>query len=134
MKKPTTTRLAAAVVLIGATAALSIAVKSEKVFLVNDPPVIAQVPLYTKTAVPPLNMLVMGKDHKIYYEAYNDASDLDGDGILDVGYRGWELKSPAPTDGSSRYKIEYYGYFNSYACYSWQTNRFVPVAAAPNKT
>jgi type IV pilus assembly protein PilY1 len=59
---------------------------------------------------------------------------VDGDGVLDVGYRGWELKNPAPTDGSSRYKIDYYGYFNSFACYSWQTDRFVPVAAAPNKT
>ena len=27
----------------------------------------------------------MGKDHKLYYEAYNDASDLNNDGVLDVG-------------------------------------------------
>ena len=101
-----------------------------------DAPPVSQEPLSVGVGqeAPPLNMLVMGKDHKIYYEAYNDASDLDGDGILDVGYRGFELKNPAPTDGSSRFKIDYYGYFNSYACYSWQTDRFVPVAAAPNKT
>ncbi|TWT20347.1 hypothetical protein FQY83_11520 [Luteimonas marina] len=108
-------------------------VRSDTTFIAGTPPTIAQVPLYMRDAVPPLNMLVMGKDHKIYYEAYNDASDLDGDGILDVGYRGWELKNPAPTDGSSRYKIDYYGYFNSYVCYSWQTNRFVPQSATTNK-
>lgn len=120
-----------AVALLGIRSA---SVQSDTVYFAGSPPTIAQTPLYLDDAVPPLNMLVMGKDHKIYYEAYNDASDLDGDGILDVGYRGFELKNPAPTDGSSRFKIDYYGYFNSYACYSWQTDRFVPVAAAPNKT
>ena len=45
---------------------------------------VAQQPLFTQSGQPPLNMLVMGKDHKIYYEAYNDASDLNGDGALDI--------------------------------------------------
>ena len=134
MNQGTIVRIGIVGLSVALIALLSTAVRSDTVFFAGTPPTIAQAPLYIEDAVPPLNMLVMGKDHKIYYEAYNDASDLDGDGILDVGYRGWELKSPAPTDGSSRYKIDYYGYFNSYACYSWQTNRFVPVAAAPNKT
>ncbi|HQX61315.1 MAG TPA: hypothetical protein PLT77_19495, partial [Burkholderiaceae bacterium] len=30
---------------------------------------VAQQPLFTASGQPPLNMLVMGKDHKIYYEA-----------------------------------------------------------------
>jgi type IV pilus assembly protein PilY1 len=82
---------------------------------------IAQSPLFVAAQVPPLNMLVMGKDHKIYYEAYNDASDLNGDGILDVGYK------PA--------QIDYFGYFNSNACYLWNAgaNRFEAAAAATNK-
>lgn len=82
---------------------------------------IAQSPLFVAAQVPPLNMLVVGKDHKIYYEAYNDASDLNGDGVLDVGYK------PA--------QIDYFGYFNSKACYLWDAadNRFEPVAAATNK-
>jgi len=80
---------------------------------------IAQQPLFTTSGQPPLNMLVMGKDHKIYYEAYNDASDLDGDGALDIGYK------PAT--------IDYYGYFNSSVCYAWDTDKFVPVSAATNK-
>jgi len=66
---------------------------------------VAQSPLYLEMAVPPLNMLVMGRDHKLYYEAYNDSSDLNGDGVLDVGYK------PGV--------VEYYGYFNSAACYSY---------------
>lgn len=82
---------------------------------------IAQSPLFVAAQVPPLNMLVVGKDHKIYYEAYNDASDLNGDGVLDVGYK--------PT------QIDYFGYFNSNACYLWDAadNRFEPAAAASNK-
>ena len=73
---------------------------------------ISEIPLYLAQATPPLNMLVMGKDHKNYYEAYNDASDLDGDGAIDVGYK--------PD------VIDYYGYFNSKVCYVWNagSNRF----------
>lgn len=92
---------------------------------------IAQEPLFARAALPPLNMLVMGKDHKIYYEAYNDASDLDGDGLLDVGYQGWQTKV---VDGVTKYKLDYFGYFNSYACYTWDGAKFNPASAAPNKT
>ncbi len=126
----------AGVVLVGA-GLVSMQLRSDPIFIAGAPPPIAQSPLYLRDAVPPLNMLVMGKDHKIYYEAYNDASDLDGDGSLDTGYRGWDRKSPVPTDGSSRFKIDYYGYFNSYACYRWDAGsggHFVPASAAPDKT
>ena len=92
---------------------------------------IAQAPLFARASLPPLNMLVMGKDHKIYYEAYNDASDLDGDGGLEVGYQGWATKV---VNGATVFKIDYFGYFNSYACYSWDGSKFNPVGAAPNKT
>jgi type IV pilus assembly protein PilY1 len=77
---------------------------------------LAQTPLFVSENLPPLNMLVMGRDHKLYYEAYNDASDLDGDGVIDVGYK--------PD------KIDYYGYFNNNACYSYSVDVFKPVAAA----
>lgn len=134
MSNATIFRLGILALLLAIVGLRSAAVKSDAVYLYGTPANIAQVPLYLKDAVPPLNMLVMGKDHKIYYEAYNDASDLNGDGSIDVGYRGWELKSPAPTDGSSRYKIDYYGYFNSYVCYSYDGSKFTPRSAAPNKT
>jgi len=79
---------------------------------------VSQLPLFSASPVPPLNMLVMGKEHKNYYEAYNDASDLNGDGQLDVGYK--------PD------VIDYFGYFNSRVCYNWSAtnNRFEPAAVA----
>lgn len=131
-------RYGAAGLLLAAVGVFSLSLRSDPAFYAGEPPPIAQSPLYIRDAVPPLNMLVMGKDHKNYYEAYNDASDLDGDGVLDVGYKGWVLKDTQPTEpGVSRFKIDYYGYFNSYACYRWDVNeggRFVPAEAAPNKT
>ena len=69
---------------------------------------LSQTPLFVSQALAPLNMLVMGRDHKLYYEAYNDASDLDGDGVIDVGYK--------PD------KITYYGYFNSNVCYTYDAS------------
>ena len=60
---------------------------------------IRDVPLFLNDIPPPLNMLVLSRDHRLYYEAYNDASDLDGDGTLDVGYK------PG--------RIDYYGYFET---------------------
>ena len=36
-------------------------------------------PPFITEGAPPLVMLAMGRDHKLYYEAYNDASDLDED-------------------------------------------------------
>ena len=126
MKRKSKIGLAAAGVVALAGVGIGIGISSDDIFFqVSDSPVPAQTPLYMRDSVPPLNMLVMGKDHKIYYEAYNDASDLDGDGIVDVGYRGWERKSPEPTEGSP-FKIDYYGYFDSFLCYNWNGNEFVP--------
>lgn len=77
-------------------------------------------PPFATAGVPPLLMLVMGRNHKLYYEAYNDASDLDGDGVLDVGY------NPA---------IDYYGYFDSYKYYTYSSgnNRFEPAGETTDK-
>ncbi|MCX5904554.1 MAG: PilC/PilY family type IV pilus protein [Proteobacteria bacterium] len=85
----------------------------------NTPPV-QPAPLFLAGEVPPLVMLVMERDHKLYTEAYNDASDLNDDGVLDIGY------NPA---------IDYYGYFDSYKCYDYSSanSRFEPVATTSNK-
>lgn len=93
---------------------------------------LSDVPLFLAPNVPPLNMLVVGRDHKLYYEAYNDASDLNGDGVIDVGYKGY-LPNPTqeqPNNGG----IDYYGYFDSYKCYVYQNNRFDPVRLTATKT
>lgn len=82
----------------------------------NTDSALAQTPLFVSESYPPLNMMVMARDHKLYYEAYNDASDLDGNGVIDVGYK--------PN------QIDYYGYFNNNACYSYSDNVFTPTVAA----
>lgn len=97
-------------------------------------------PLFLPESVPPLNMIVLGRDHKLYYEAYNDYTDLDDDGGLDIGYKGYILKSPAPPAPASPYKIDYYGYFDSYKCYTHDASgtdigtRFTPVRVTTDKT
>ena len=75
---------------------------------------LAQSPLFFPGTLPPINMLVMGRDHTLYYEAYNDASDLNADGFIDVGYK--------PN------RVLYYGYFDSFKCYQYNSTdkRFDP--------
>ncbi len=89
---------------------------------------LSDTPLFLSQGAPPLNLLVVGRDHKLYYEAYNDASDLNGDGVLDVGYKGY-----LPNNAGG---VDYYGYFDSYKCYNYDSSdsRFEPAADAPNKT
>lgn len=74
---------------------------------------ISQTPLAVGGSGTPLVMLILGRDHRLYYEAYNDASDLDGDGVLDTTYK--------PD------KIDYFGLFDSFLCYSYSTDKFTPV-------
>lgn len=93
---------------------------------------LAQGPLSTTTSQPPLIMLTMARDEKLYYQAYDDYSDLNGDGTLDVGYRGYmddPTGNPKP--------IDYYGYYDSYKCYSYSgsgnSGLFTPVSITANK-
>jgi type IV pilus assembly protein PilY1 len=81
---------------------------------------LSQTPLYLSPAVAPLNMLVVGRDHKLYYEAYNDYTDLNEDGVLDTRYK--------PT------QMDYYGYFDSYKCYTYDNTKFIPSRTTANKT
>jgi type IV pilus assembly protein PilY1 len=78
-------------------------------------------PPFISNTPPPLVMLVMGKNHKLFYEAYNDASDLDEDGRIDVGYK--------PDT------IDYYGYFDSFKSYQYNagSGQFDPVAVISDK-
>jgi len=74
-------------------------------------------PLAASTSATPLTMLLVGKDHKLFYEAYNDASDVDGDGTLDTRFKP---------------EITYYGLYDSTLCYSYSSSngRFNPGAVA----
>lgn len=78
-------------------------------------------PPFVASVVPPLVMFEMARDHKLYYEAYSDSADLDGDGKLDITYK---------------HSIDYYGYFDPYKCYTYNTtgtNKYVPVAHTTTK-
>ena len=73
-------------------------------------------PLYVGAAVQPLVMLDITKDQNLYKKAYDDYSDLNGDGTAETTYD---------------HTIDYYGYFDSYKCYSYGSGYFSPVTADP---
>lgn len=78
---------------------------------------IAQKPVFLNPPDPRM-MLVMSRDHQLSMKAYNDYSDLNGDGVIDRTY----------TD-----TVEYYGYFDPERCYSYNSGsggRFEPDVAA----
>lgn len=82
------------------------------------------VPLGVVQTGKPMVMLVAAKDHKLFYEAYNDASDIDGDGNLDIRF-----------DPS----ITYFGLFDSKVCYTHagggtNTGLFTPSAVSTDTT
>lgn len=74
-----------------------------------------QQPLFMTQPVRPVMMLNMSNDHQLYYKAYDDYSDVDGDGHADTTYKN---------------SIDYYGYFNSDLCYSYTSGVFRPAGAA----
>jgi len=70
----------------------------------------------TSTTVAPQVVLNVSRDHQLFYKAYNDYTDLDGNGTPETTYK---------------HSIDYYGYFDSKKCYTYDTgtNRFVPANA-----
>lgn len=81
---------------------------------------LSQSPLFLTQAVEPQVMLAMSNDHQLFFEAYPDYLDLDNDGKADQGYSH-------PND--------YFGYFDSYKCYDYNTstNRFEPAGISSDK-
>src|SRR5262245_31481376 len=77
---------------------------------------LSDVPLFIGASVPPQVMLTISKEQQLFKKAYNDYSDLDGDGDLETTYK---------------HTIDYYGYFDSYKCYTYDTANklFVPAVA-----
>ena len=74
---------------------------------------ISQLPLFLTQAVAPRVMLNMSNDHQLYFEAYNEYTDLSGDGVPDTTYN---------------HDVAYYGYFDSAKCYDHTGGRFEPRA------
>ncbi|TGN38445.1 pilus assembly protein [Marinobacter confluentis] len=81
---------------------------------------ISQAPLFLTQGVEPQVMLSLSNDHQLFFEAYPDYLDLDGDGAADQTYK---------------HSNDYYGYFDSYKCYDYDTSlgRFQPEAITSNK-
>lgn len=79
----------------------------------------AQVPLLLIEGSESLTMINMSNDHELYFKAYDDYSDVDGDGTVDTTYNNG---------------IEYYGYFDGDKCYSYDTtdDRFEAAAVTGN--
>ncbi len=68
----------------------------------------------------PLVMINASVDHQLFHKAYDDYSDLDGDGVPDTTYTN---------------SFDYYGYFDSYKCYAYDSAQqfFAPMAATATK-
>jgi type IV pilus assembly protein PilY1 len=112
MNLPTPTLVSAARWILLATSFVA-AVASNAVTIPNSP-------LSVQSSAKPMIMLAMGKDHRMFYEAYNDASDIDGDGTLDIRFKP---------------KILYLGLFDSNVCYTHNnlsdgTGLFTPSSTA----
>ena len=77
-------------------------------------------PVFVSNPVPPMAMINLTKDHQLYYKAYNDYSDLDGDGTVETTYK---------------HSFDYYGYFDSYKCYDYivANSRFEPASVNTDK-
>jgi type IV pilus assembly protein PilY1 len=80
-------------------------------------PIQAVPPNVQTTSARPLIMLNMSKDHQLFYRAYNEYSDYNGDG--------------AP-DGTYIHTVRYSGYFDHTKCYTYSetASRFAPASAA----
>lgn len=68
--------------------------------------------------VPPQVLFTLSKDHKMYTAAYNDASDIDNDGELEITYK---------------HSFDYYGYFDAHKCYSYSSGVFIPDSITTDK-
>lgn len=90
-------------------------------------------PVISTESATPQVMFVMGKDHSYFQKAYNDFTDLDGNGLID--------KNPTdrPNYDETTYvnDFEYYGYFDPNKCYGYEARSlngnkevFFPAAAA----
>lgn len=93
-------------------------------------------PLVGNASAAPLFLLTMQRDARLFVEAYDDASDINGDGVMDVKYNP-ALKEYDPV--AKAYKsntLDYFGYFDSYKCYQYdKTNsRFIPIGDTDTDT
>ncbi len=101
MKRLTIALLAALVVILGQHQAMAQTMNSYSAY-----------PPFINKSVPPAVMLMMTKDHRLFFKGYNDIVDLDngtpgGDAAVDTTYKD---------------NIDYVGYFDSKKCYDYASS------------
>ncbi len=81
----------------------------------------AAMPPTASDSTAPLVMLAMSRDNQLWHKAYNDYSDINGDGVIDTTYND---------------DFEYFGYFHSDFCYAYSSanNQFSPIDSVDNGT
>jgi type IV pilus assembly protein PilY1 len=110
MTKGTWLRASAALVVV----ALLVG-RSMGLFAANNDYEIAQTPLFNGQVKPPLMMMVLSRDERLFTKAYSDYTDLNGDGVLDTTYKD---------------TFNYSGYFDPKLCYTHDGAKFKAAAAA----
>ena len=75
----------------------------------------AALPVTSVDSAQPQAMITLSKDHSLWLKAYNDFSDVTGDGVPDTTYL---------------HRFRYYGYFDDGKCYTHDGSIFVPAAFA----
>ncbi len=77
------------------------------------------VPLGISITAKPMTLITAGRDHKLFYEAYNDASDINEDGSLDIHFKP---------------SITYFGLFDPDLCYTYSGSAelFTPNSSSVN--
>ncbi|WP_029891101.1 hypothetical protein [Polycyclovorans algicola] len=78
----------------------------------------AALPVTSVDSAQPQAMITLSKDHTLFFKAYNDFTDLNGDGVIETTYN---------------HSFIYYGYFDSFKCYSYSSDRFVPANRTEDK-
>lgn len=77
-------------------------------------------PVISTTSATPLVMLDASNDNQLYFKAYNEYTDLDGDGVPETTYK---------------HSVDYFGYFDKGLCYTYSSAnaRFEPSATTSDK-
>lgn len=96
-----------------------------------------QEPLFLVAPVKPITMLNMSRDHQLFFKLYDDFSDItDGRPTVNNAVNANYGKEPdGIPDTTYVHGFDYYGYFDSYKCYTYSktTNQFDPIAFSDSK-
>ena len=78
-------------------------------------------PLIGSISAAPNILLTMQRDARLFVEAYDDASDINGDGVIDTKYNPALYQYNPATGAYTTNLLDYFGYFDSYKCYEYKT-------------